>query len=79
MWTKARTAKLVLRLTKGKIYTNFREYNDIRLELLPPYQDKGVFKLTVENGKELIVMFRMIPGNYGGSWSLPVPKMFLLS
>ena len=47
MWTKALTVKLVLRLTKGKNYNNFSEYNDIRLELLPPYKDKGVFKLTV--------------------------------
>jgi hypothetical protein len=48
------------------------------LELFSPYKGKGVFKLTVEPGKELIVLFRVIPGNYGGAWNLPMPKIFFL-
>jgi len=50
----------------------------MKLELLAPYKGRGVFKVTAEPGKELIVMFRMIPGCYNGAFTLPVPKMFLL-
>ena len=50
----------------------------MKIELLAPYKGRGVFKLTAEPGKELIIMFRMIPGSYSGSFTLPVPKMFLL-
>jgi len=46
---------------------------------MAPYKGKGVFKLTAEPGKEVIVMFKMVPGNYAASFTLPVPKMFLLS
>lgn len=75
---KESNRKIGLEIDEGYFYSYFSEYNDIKLELLPPYKGKGVFKLMAEPGKELIVMFRLSPGNYGGSWSLPVPKMFLL-
>ena len=50
----------------------------MKLELLAPYKGKGVFKVTAEPGKELMIMYKMQPGNYTASFSLPVPKMFLL-
>ena len=45
---------------------------------MPPYKGKGKFKVTAEPGKELIIMFRMIPGNFAAEFSLPLPKMFNL-
>lgn len=63
---------------KGNFIVKFRDYKDLRLELLPPYKGKGTLKLTVEPGKEVIVMFKMIPGDFSPSFSLPVPKMFFL-
>jgi hypothetical protein len=50
----------------------------INLELLAPYKGKGQFKVVAEPGKELIVMFKMKPGQMSGSFSLPIPKMSLL-
>lgn len=49
---------------KSKFFIIFREYSNIKCELLPPYKGKGKFKVTAEPGKEVIIMFRMIPGNF---------------
>jgi hypothetical protein len=69
---------LVFKLIKSKRFIYFRDYTTINLDLLPPYKGKGQFKVVAEPGKELIVMFKMKPGQMAGSFSLPIPRMSLL-
>lgn len=46
----------------------------MNMELLPPYKGKGTFKVTVQPGREVIILSRVMPGEYLGEFYIPIPK-----
>ena len=51
------------------------------MKLLPPYKGKGKFKLTVEPGKTVVVLYKIADkvNSYPAELMLPFPKIFALT